>query len=139
VTGLEDILVRFANCCHPLPGEQVIGYITHGRGVTIHKQDCRHIADSDSDRLVEITWDPPKEDVYLSRLKVTTEDKKGILADISAVIAQKNANIVQADVRTTTDKKGICLFSMEVEGYKQLQDIIGALKKLKNVLFVERM
>jgi GTP pyrophosphokinase len=139
VTGLDDILVRFANCCHPLPGEHVIGYITHGRGVTIHKQDCRHITDADSDRLVEIMWDPSEEDVHLSRLKVTTEDKKGILADIIAIIAQKNANIVQADVKTTTDKKGICLFSMEVGDYKQLQDIIGAIKKLKNVLFVERI
>ena len=139
VTGLDDILVRFGNCCHPLPGEQVVGFITHGRGVTIHKQDCSHIIDADPDRLVEITWDPSEEDVYLSRLKVTTVDKKGILADISAIIAQKNANIVQAEVKTTTDKKGISLFSMEVEDYKQLQDIIGATKKLKDVLFVERM
>jgi guanosine-3',5'-bis(diphosphate) 3'-pyrophosphohydrolase len=139
VTGLEDILVRFANCCHPLPGEQVIGYITHGRGVTVHKQDCRHVADADPDRLVDIMWDPSKEDVYLSRLKITTVDRKGTLADISGIIAQKNANIVQADVKTTTDKKGICLFSMEVEDYKQLQDIIGAVKKLKDVLFVERI
>jgi guanosine-3',5'-bis(diphosphate) 3'-pyrophosphohydrolase len=139
VTGLEDILVRFANCCHPLPGEQVIGYITHGRGVTVHKQDCRHVADADPDRLVDIMWDPSKEDVYLSRLKITTVDRKGTLADISGIIAQKNANIVQADVKTTTDKKGICLFSMEVEDYKQLQDIIGAIKKLKDVLFVERI
>jgi GTP pyrophosphokinase len=139
VTGLDDILVRFANCCHPLPGEEVIGYITHGRGVTVHKHDCRHVADVDPDRLVEIMWDTSKEDVYLSRLKVTTVDRKGILADISAIIAQKNANIVQADVKTTTDKKGICLFSMEVEDYKQLQDIIGATKKLKDVLFVERV
>jgi len=139
VTGLDDILVRFGNCCHPLPGEHVVGFITHGRGVTIHKQDCKHIVNTDPDRLVEIMWDPSKEDVYFSRLKVTTVDKKGILADISAIIAQKNANIVQAEVKTTTDKKGICLFSMEVEDYKQLQDIIGAIKKLKDVLFVERM
>ncbi len=139
VTGLDDILVRFANCCHPLPGEQVIGYITHGRGVTIHKHDCRHVIDADPDRLVEIMWDSTEEDVYLSRLKITTVDKRGILADISGIISQKNANIVQADVKTTTDKKGICLFSMEVGDYKQLQDIIGAIKKLKDVLFVERV
>ena len=139
VTGLEDILVRFANCCHPVPGEHVVGFITRGRGVTVHKQNCRHIIDADPDRLVEIMWDPSEEDVYLSRLKVTTVDKKGILADIIAIIAQKNANIVQADVKTTTDKKGICLFSMEVGDYKQLQDIIGAIKKLKDVLFVERL
>jgi guanosine-3',5'-bis(diphosphate) 3'-pyrophosphohydrolase len=139
VTGLEDILVRFANCCHPVPGEHVVGFITRGRGVTVHKQDCRHIIDADPNRLVEIMWEPSKEDVFLSKVKVTAVDKKGVLADISAIIAQKNANIVQAEVKTTTDKKGISLFSMEVEDYKQLQEIIGAIKKLKDVLFVERL
>ena len=139
VTGVEDILVRFANCCHPVPGEDVVGFITRGRGVTVHKQDCRHIIDADPNRLVEIMWEPSKEDVFLSKVKVTAVDKKGILADISAIIAQKNANIVQAEVKTTMDKKGISLFSMEVEDYKQLQEIIGAIKKLKDVLFVERL
>ena len=139
VTGVEDILVRFANCCHPVPGEHVVGFITRGRGVTVHKQDCRHIIDADPDRLVEIMWEPSEEDVFLSKVKVTAVDRKGILADISAIIAQKNANIVQAEVKTTMDKKGISLFSMEVEDYKQLQEIIGAIKKLKDVLFVERL
>ncbi len=139
VTGVEDILVRFANCCHPVPGEHVVGFITRGRGVTVHKQDCRHIIDADPNRLVEVMWEPSKEDVFLSKVKVIAMDKKGILADISAIIAQKNANIVQAEVKTTMDKKGISLFSMEVEDYKQLQEIIGAIKKLKDVLFVERL
>jgi GTP pyrophosphokinase len=139
VKGLDDILVRFANCCHPLPGEHVVGFITRGRGVTIHKHNCRHIHDADADRLVEILWEPSEQDVYLARLKVTAVDKKGILANISSIMAQKDANIIQAEVKTTMDKKGISLFTIEVENFKQLQDIMGAIKRVRDVLFVERL
>ena len=139
VKGISDMLVRFANCCHPLPGERVIGFITRGRGITIHHKNCRHINDAARERLVEVSWEPSEEDIYLAKLRVTSEDKKGILADLSSVIAQKDANIIKADVKTTMDKKGIALFTLEVENYKQLQNIMDALKKVKNVLIVERI
>ena len=139
IKGVEDMLVRFANCCHPLPGEHVIGFITRGRGVTIHKYTCRHVNDADPERLVEVQWEPTDQDVYLANIKVTSVDKKGILADISAILVQKDANIIQADIKTTTDQKGISHFTIEVENYKQLQDIIGAIKKVKNVMIVERI
>jgi GTP pyrophosphokinase len=139
VKGLDDIMIRFGNCCHPLPGEDVIGYITRGRGVTVHKSHCQHVMDADPDRLVEVLWEPSGKDVYVARLKVTTMDKKGILADMSTIISQKDANIIQAEVRTTPDRKGISLFTIEVENYKQLQDIMGAIRKIKHVLMVERV
>jgi guanosine-3',5'-bis(diphosphate) 3'-pyrophosphohydrolase len=139
VKGLDDMLVRFANCCHPLPGEHVIGFITRGRGVTIHKYNCRHILDADPHRVVDVLWEPSDDDVYIARLKVVSIDKKGILADTSSIIAQKDANIIQAEVKTTMDKKGVSFFTIEVEDYKQLEDIIGAIKKIKNVLMVERL
>ena len=138
VKGLDDMLVRFANCCHPLPGEHVVGYLTRGRGVTIHKHDCRHIGSSEPERVVEVVWEPSDHTNYVATLKVVTTDKKGILADISAIMAQKDANILQADVTTTPDQKGISHFTIEVENYRQLQEIMGAIKKLKNVLLVER-
>ena len=139
VKGLDDMLVRFANCCHPLPGEPVIGFITRGRGVTIHKDKCRYILDVDKERLVEILWEPTKEDVYLAKLKITSVDKKGILADITSIMAQKDANIIHAEVTTTMDKKGVSFFTIEVENYKQLEDIMGSIKKIKEVLIVERI
>ncbi|MBN1847190.1 MAG: bifunctional (p)ppGpp synthetase/guanosine-3',5'-bis(diphosphate) 3'-pyrophosphohydrolase [Deltaproteobacteria bacterium] len=139
VKGLDDMLVRFANCCHPLPGEKVIGFITRGRGVTIHKYDCRHVYDADPQRLVDVQWEPSEQEVYIAKLKVVSIDKKGILADTSAVISQKDANIIQADIKTTMDKKGVSFFTIEVENYKQLEEIIGAIKKVKNVLLVERL
>ncbi|MFH1351341.1 MAG: bifunctional (p)ppGpp synthetase/guanosine-3',5'-bis(diphosphate) 3'-pyrophosphohydrolase [Pseudomonadota bacterium] len=139
VKGVDDMLVRFANCCRPLPGEHVIGFITRGRGVAIHKYRCKNILEADPERVVEVLWESTDDDIHLARLKVTSMDKKGILAGISSIIAQKNANIIEAEIKTTLDKKGISFFTLEVENYKQLQDIIGAIKKVKEVLIVERV
>lgn len=139
VRGVSDMLVRFANCCHPIPGEKVVGFMTRGRGITIHQKNCRHILHADPDRVVEISWDTEQDDAHIARLRVTSMDQKGILADLSAVMTQKNANIVQADVKTTIDKKGVALFTLEVENFQQLQDIIAGLKRVKNVLKVERL
>jgi GTP pyrophosphokinase len=139
VKGIQNMLVRFANCCHPLPGEKVIGYITRGRGVTIHKGKCRHILDADSERLVEVSWAPADDDVYLAKLQVISVDKKGILAELSAIITQQNANIIQADVKTTEDRRGIANFTIEVEGFEQLQSIMTAIKRVKNILVVDRV
>ncbi len=139
VKGLEDILVRFANCCHPLPGERVVGFLTRGRGVTVHTFNCRHMLDAQPERVVEVVWEPSDHDVYLARLKVVTSDKKGILADISTIMTQKDANIIQAEIQTTMDKKGVSHFTIEVENFKQLHEIMGAIKKIKSVLLVERL
>jgi guanosine-3',5'-bis(diphosphate) 3'-pyrophosphohydrolase len=139
VKGVSDMLVRFANCCHPVPGEKVIGFITRGRGITIHHQKCRHIRRSESERLVEVSWEPSADDIYLARLKVVSVERKGVLADVSHIMTQQNANIIQADVKTTTDQKGIANFTIEVGHYKQLHDIIEAVKKVKNILIVERL
>ena len=139
VRGIDDMLVRFANCCHPLPGEHVLGFITRGRGVTIHKYNCSHILDSDPERLVDVQWDPADEDVYMARIKVTSVDRKGILADVSSIMAKKEANILNAEIKTTMDKKGVSFFTIEVESYRQLEEIMGAIKRVENVLIVERI
>ena len=139
VKGVSDMLIRFANCCNPLPGEPVIGFITRGRGVTVHQRNCSHILNADPERLVEVSWQASKEDIYLAKIRVTSVERKGVLSDISAVLTQKDANIIEAQVKTTVDRKGIALFTIEVEDYNQLQNIMGAIKRIKNVLIVERL
>jgi guanosine-3',5'-bis(diphosphate) 3'-pyrophosphohydrolase len=139
VKGVRNMLIRFANCCHALPGEPVIGFITRGRGITIHSKSCRHVQSADPDRLVEVSWAPSDEETYLAKVRVTSLERKGVLADISNVISQKDANIVAADVKTTMDKKGIALFTIEVGGHSQLQDVMSAIKKIKDVIVVERL
>ncbi len=139
VKGMSDMLIRFGKCCHPLPGEPVIGFITRGRGVTIHAKNCRHTRDVDQDRLVGVEWERTEDVNYLARLRVTNISKKGMLATISAILAQSEANIVDADVQTTVDKKGISTFTIEISDYNQLRDIISKIKKIKEVLKVERI
>ena len=93
---------------------------------------------AERERVVDVVWEPTDHDVFVTRLKVVTTDQKGILADISTILTQKDANILQADIQTTDDRKGISHFTIEVENYTQLQEILGAIKKIKNVLLVER-
>ena len=139
VKGMSDILIRFAKCCNPLAGETVVGYITRGRGVTIHSKKCRHIRDVDPDRLVEVELEPSEDTTYLAKLKVTNIAKKGMLSNLSAIFTQNEANILDANVQTTIDKKGISTFTIEVSDYAQLRDIISKIKKIKEVLKVERI
>lgn len=139
VEGMSGMLIHFANCCHPLPGENVVGFITRGRGITIHHEGCRHIKKADPDRLVDVSWESSDHDVYPAKLRVTSVERKGVLADISAVISQHDANIIHAEIKTTVDNKGIAFFTLEVEDYHQLQDIMRAIKKVKNIMIVERV
>jgi guanosine-3',5'-bis(diphosphate) 3'-pyrophosphohydrolase len=139
VKGMSDILVRFGKCCHPLPGEPVIGFITRGRGVTVHAKNCRYLKDVDPNRLVEVEWESSEDTNYLARLKVTNISKKGMLANISTILSQSEANIVNADIHTTVDKKGISTFTIEVSNYNQLKNIISKIKNIKEVLKVERV
>ncbi len=139
VDGLSDMLIRFAKCCRPLPGEEVIGFITRGRGITIHQKACRHIQHAEADRLVPVSWAPSEKESYPATLRVTSVERKGILADISSIISQKDANIIHAEIKTTVDNKGIAFFTLEVDSYKQLQDIVSAIKKVRNVLIVDRV
>ncbi len=139
VDGVRDMLLHFAKCCQPIPGEKVIGYITRGSGVAIHNKNCRHVMEADPDRLVAVSWEPPEKTVYPARLRVSTVEGKGILADITTIFSQKDANIIQAEAKTTVDNKGIALFTIEVEDYDQLQDIIRSIKRVRNVLAVERL
>jgi GTP pyrophosphokinase len=139
VKGISDMLVRFANCCHPIPGEDVIGFITRGRGITIHHKTCQLIPTTDTERLVDVSWEPSTDEIYVSRIRVTSIDRKGVLADVTNIITQNDANIVESDVKTTADQKGIANFTIEVGNYKQLQGIIQAIKKVKDVLIVERL
>ena len=139
VDGMSDMLVSFANCCNPLPGEKVVGFITRGRGITIHRNICAQLKNVDSDLLVDVTWDTSDKDAYSAKLKVISVERKGMLADVSMVISQKDANIIHAEAKTTVDHKGIAVFTIEVESYRQLQEIMVALKKVRSVLIVERI
>jgi len=139
IKGVDNIVVRYAGCCNPLPGDKVVGFITRGRGVTIHTSDCKNIMDDDPNRKVDVEWDSAKEYIYPVRIRIYSEDKKGMLADISNSITSNEANITNARVETTDEKKAIGTFEVEIRDLNHLKKVIKGLEKIKGVHRVERV
>jgi GTP pyrophosphokinase len=139
IRGIDNVMVRYAGCCNPVPGDKVVGFITRGRGVTIHTADCQNALDDDPHRKVEVEWDSKKEYIYPVRIRIYSEDKKGLLAEISKSISSNEANIKNAMVDTTEDKNAVSTFEVEIRDLNHLNKVIRALGKIKGVHQVERM
>jgi GTP pyrophosphokinase len=140
LTGVEDVMVRFAKCCNPIPGDEIIGYISRGRGITVHTANCPNFRDMDTERLVEVTWSIREKHTYPVSLRVVCQDKKGILAEISSVIAGMDVNISQSEVEThSTEMQAVCTFRMDVNDLQQFNQVVAALKKITEVLSAERV
>jgi GTP pyrophosphokinase len=142
VKGVDDVLVRFAKCCGPVPGDAIVGFITRGRGITVHAGDCPNLVAGaiDSERTVAVEWAiadqqalPVKIAVHIGR------DRPGLLAEISTAISSRQANIVKAEVNVTEDRKGLNHFTVEVKDLDQLQGVMGAIAAVKDVIGVERV
>jgi len=139
IHGVEDIMVRFAKCCNPLPGDPVIGFITRGRGVTVHTSDCPQSQEGDPERRIEVEWDMKKKSTRPAKIRVSCVDQKGMLASITGAITNCEANIISASVHSTPDRKGINIFEVDVQNLDHLNRVINALLKVKGVYKVERM
>jgi len=139
IAGVEDIMVRFAKCCSPLPGDPIVGFITRGRGVTVHADDCPYIQESDPERRIEVEWDSRKTAPRAARIRVFCQDQKGMLANISTAITNCEANIISANVHSTPDHKGVNNFEVDVQNLDHLNRVINAVMKIKGVYQVERL
>lgn len=139
IQGVEDVMVRFAKCCDPLPGDPVVGFITRGRGVTVHTSDCPHVLESDPDRRIEVEWNMKKKASRPAKIRVSCSDQKGMLAGITGAITNCEANIISANVFSTPEHRGVNTFEVDVQDLDHLNRVINALLKLKGVYKVERM
>ncbi len=139
VQGLDDILVRFSKCCNPLPGDEVVGFITQGHGVTVHASECPRVLESDPERRIEVSWNRQKGVTRSVRIRVHSLDQKGILAAITRVITKCEANILRASVYTVADGRGIHNFEVDVQDVHHLTRIMDAIQKVKGVQQVERL
>jgi guanosine-3',5'-bis(diphosphate) 3'-pyrophosphohydrolase len=140
LTGIEDVMVRFARCCHPIPGDEILGYISRGRGITVHTVNCLNIEEIDPERIVDVEWNIRDKQTFPVNMRVVCTDKKGLLAEISAVISSMDINISHAEIETRqADMQAICDFKLDVHDLQQFNQVINAMKKLKSVLSVERM
>ncbi|HHL39752.1 MAG TPA: bifunctional (p)ppGpp synthetase/guanosine-3',5'-bis(diphosphate) 3'-pyrophosphohydrolase [Deltaproteobacteria bacterium] len=139
IQGIENVLVRFAKCCNPLPGDSIVGYISHGQGVTIHAANCPNTLDIDSERRIEVEWDRRVRTTRPVRIEVICSNDKGLLADMSNAIKNADANITSANISTKEDNRSVCNFEVEVCDKHHLNSIIRALQKIRKVKKVERI
>jgi len=139
VKEIDNIMVRFGKCCNPLPGEKIKGYITRGRGVTIHSYDCIYIQGCDQARLIDVKWDQREKFVYPVKIEVTSVDKRGLLAAISSSISLAEANISNAYARTLGDQKAVSTFELGVHDLGHLQSVVKSIEKIKGVIKVSRL
>jgi GTP pyrophosphokinase len=139
VSGMDNIMVRFARCCEPLPGDRISGFITRGRGVTVHHTDCSQVLQCDPARRVDVSWDDQIHAERRVKLTVVSQDQRGLLAAMSNAIAGSGANIVSAQIKTSELGKAVNMFELTVTNSKQLDSLKRALEMVPGVIKVERI
>jgi GTP pyrophosphokinase len=139
VSGLEDILVRYGQCCSPLPGDEIVGFITRGRGVTVHRRDCPKALDMDPERKVEVHWDEKAKTEHPVALRVVTADRPGILATISKTFHQNGINISEANCKATDESRAVNTFCFTISDLSRLRTVMRLLAKLDGVHSVDRV
>ena len=139
IDGIDNVMVSFGKCCNPIPGDNLIGFITRGRGVTVHNSSCKNLPliNHEKDRLVSLDWNVKSSDQFNVDLKVVGQDYKGWLKDLSECIAKQNININSVDIRVN-DSIAEAKFIVEVNNKRQLARLIRKIKKLTNIDYVER-
>ena len=143
VTGVGDLLTHIGGCCNPLPGDEITGYVTRGRGVTIHRRDCsnvlRVLRDGDKERLIEVDWGEDLDRVFPVVVKVIAYDRKGLLKDIAAVLDAEDVNMRAATMSTARkDQTATIIATLEISGMAQLSRVLTKIESLTNVLEVQR-
>ncbi len=139
IKGLQDLLIRLASCCQPIPGDPILGYITRGKGVTIHRADCPYLARTESFRQIPAEWDGQQQKLYPANIQVVTVDRPGMLADITGALKAADVNVTKASVETTADRRGIATFTVQVADQHHLDRVLASIKRLKEVISVRRV
>ncbi|MBL8613708.1 MAG: bifunctional (p)ppGpp synthetase/guanosine-3',5'-bis(diphosphate) 3'-pyrophosphohydrolase [Myxococcales bacterium] len=138
LNGIDDVLVRYAKCCNPLPGDDILGFITRGRGITIHRRGCPKAFDTDPERRVEIAWDSKAKINRAVQLKVVTANRPGILATVGHTFSAQGINISEANCRAGDDGRAVNVFTFVCSDLNQLKNVMRALTKVQGVVAVER-
>ena len=139
VQGIDDLLVRFAKCCNPVPGDPIVGFVTRGRGITIHAVDCDKALQLDPERKVDVHWDTRSSVPRSVQLKVVTEDKPGLLATMSQTFSGAGVNILNANCKTRKDSRATNMFLVTVRDAEQLRRVMKDIENLSGVHSVERV
>ncbi|MBA3875732.1 MAG: (p)ppGpp synthetase [Anaerolinea sp.] len=139
VKGVGDLLVRFAKCCHPIPGDPIQGFITRGKGVTVHLRSCPTVINErEVSRLIEVEWEAAPAQTYPISIRVEAYDRTGLLSDITQVVAEAKVNILAASVAISPDHVAIVRATLQVASVSQLARVLGRVEQLKDVITVSR-
>jgi len=139
VEGQGDVLVRFGQCCTPLPGDEVVGFVTRGRGVTVHQKDCRLVFQLDPERRIDVEWDTEEAPARRIRMRVTSRDAPGLLANVTKTISAAGINIGAAKITTHGDRRATQDFELWVNDVRSLDAVMKQIGRIKGVVSVERL
>jgi GTP pyrophosphokinase len=139
VKGVDDILIRFGKCCQPVPGDRIIGYITQGYGVTVHRTQCVNAMKMNPERKIDVEWNMDTTVLYPVKIRVRSYDRTGLLADMAATISKSGANIIKANTETRENKDVDSFFTITVEDTNHLERVLSVIKKVKFVHDVKRI
>lgn len=142
VKGLNNLMVRFAKCCNPVPGDEILGYITKGRGVSVHRKDCSNLQsliDTDPEKVIEVNWGSSKGTAYFAEIQVQADDREGLLGDIMSVITELKLQL--SAVNANLAKEGFAFVNIKVKitSIDDLKDLMKRIKRLRGVVDVYRM
>jgi GTP pyrophosphokinase len=139
VKGVGDLLVRFGKCCHPIPGDPIIGFITRGKGVTVHLKNCQTVLNErETARMIDVEWESQVQQTYPISIRIEAYDRTGLLSDISQVVAENKVNIMSANVAVTPDRTATVKATLEVASVAQLARVMSRLEQLKDIITVSR-
>jgi guanosine-3',5'-bis(diphosphate) 3'-pyrophosphohydrolase len=138
VKGVDDILIKFGKCCQPVPGDRIVGYITRGYGVTVHRKSCINAMKMNLERQIDVDWNVEAAEAYPVKIYVRCFDRVGLLADIASTISKNGANIVSANTETRENKIVESFFTITVENTEQLRKVLSEIRKVKSIQEVRR-
>lgn len=145
VKGIDDVAVRFSKCCNPVPGDEIVGFVTRGRGVTIHRTDCvnmLHLVESERERLIDAEWQSGPNtragEKYTTEIKIYGNNRTGLLVDISKILTERNIDVTSMNVRVSKQGTATITMSFDIGGVEELNKIIEKLRQVESVLDIER-
>lgn len=145
VEGIHDVAVRFSKCCSPVPGDEIVGFVTRGRGVSIHRTDCinlMNLSEEDRSRLIEAEWNVPQDkqhaDLYAAEIKIYANNRNGVLVDVSKILTENKIDVTSMTVRTNKQGTATISVGFQINGVEQLRYIVSKLRSIESVLDIER-
>ena len=138
VSGVDGVLMRFAHCCSPVPGDNIVGYISRGMGITVHRADCLNVDNMEPERLISVHWDGQEQKPYEAGIFVVAQNVAGVLAEIAQHLAQNNINIADVSMKNLVDGRSKMHFVVEVRNAAQLYSLIDNIRKMPSILEVVR-